>query len=308
MKRVIVTGAAGFIGSHLSHCLSSNGYDVFGLDNFNEYYSPDLKRDRIKHFGLNVTTLDINDEASLSSFIKNTRPDIVVHLAAMAGVRYSVKNPKIYCTVNIDGTQNIIDACKEHGVEKVVYASTSSVCAGNKELPWKEDVPVLHQISPYGYTKFVNECQFKTSGLNNVGLRFFTVYGPWGRPDMALFNFTKNILGGEAIELYNYGKMKRDFTYIDDIVKGIKIVVESGIHSNEIFNIGNTKQVTLHQFVEAIETATNKKAIIEYVEQQEGDCLETLSDVTKLMRYGYKPTTDIREGVASFVEWYKSYV
>jgi UDP-glucuronate 4-epimerase len=309
MKRVLVTGAAGFIGASLSARLRDCGYEIIGIDNYCDYYPATLKVDRVKHLHLPpVYLVDIIHKEALSRFIKSAKPDIVVHLAAMAGVRYSMKNPSIYHKVNIDGTQNVIDACKENGIEKVVYASTSSVCAGIEQLPWREDEPVLHQISPYGYTKFVNECQFKMSGLNNIGLRFFTVYGPWGRPDMALYDFTKNILNREKIKLYNYGNMKRDFTYIDDIVKGVQIVMENdSIPSNEIFNIGNTQQVTLKRFVEAIETATGKKADIEYIEHQAGDCLETQSDVSKLVKYGYEPSVDIEEGVASFVDWYTSY-
>lgn len=307
MMRVFVTGAAGFIGSHLCKTLVASGYDVIGVDDFNTYYDVQLKRDRVFKFGLDVRYVDINDCPSLMKVLKEFVPDVVVHLAAMAGVRYSVSNPKIYHRVNIDGTQSVIDACLECGVEKVVYASTSSVCAGIKELPWREDSPILHQISPYGYTKYVNECQFKMSSLNNVGLRFFTVYGPWGRPDMALFNFTRDILSGREIELYNYGDMKRDFTYIDDIVNGVKIVLENDIETNEIFNIGNTRQVSLQEFVSAIEVATQREARVKYVKLQKGDCLETLSDVSKLMKYGYRPVVGIEDGVRSFVDWYIQY-
>lgn len=307
MNRILITGAAGFIGAHLFKSLKSQGYDVYGIDNLNAYYDPDFKVDRINAFDIDVRYCDITDVEKISRVFLEIKPDIVIHLAAMAGVRYSVESPRIYHKVNIEGTQNIIDMCRSYKVKKVIYASTSSVCGGVEELPWREDMSLNHQISPYAYTKWVNECQFKMSGLNNVGLRFFTVYGPWGRPDMALFNFTRDILEDNTISLYNNGQMKRDFTYIDDIIDGVEIVLKADTDTNEIYNIGNTTQVDLHDFVKAIEKNLNKKAVIEYLPLQKGDCVETWSDVTKLSNLGYNPKIGIEEGVKNFVDWYREY-
>lgn len=307
MSRILITGAAGFIGAHLFKSLQDQGHTVYGIDNYNPYYSPDFKVDRVNSLKIDVRHNSISDIGRLNRTFMETNPDVVIHLAAMAGVRYSVENPRLYHNVNIEGTQNVIDLCHTYEVKKVIYASTSSVYGGVKELPWREDMSLNHQISPYAYTKWVNECQFKMSGLNNIGLRFFTVYGPWGRPDMALFNFTRDILKDNTIHLYNNGQMKRDFTYIDDVISGIEIVLEEDIQSNEIFNIGNTTQVDLVDFVKEIEESLGKKASIEYAPLQKGDCVETWSDVSKLKALGYNPRVDIKEGVKNFVDWYKEY-
>lgn len=314
-KKIFVTGAAGFIGSQLCGRLMKKGHDVFGIDNYNSHlYNFILKHHRQK---LNYTPhydKDIRSRFILDHISENQRPDIVIHLAAHAGVRDSFGKESEYHSNNIDGTQNIIESFKKYKPDtKIIYASTSSVYGGTPMVQdgWVEDDIRGHQLNAYAYTKFVNECQFKTSGLQNVGLRFFTVYGPWGRPDMALFQFTKNILDGRPISLYNHGNMKRDFTYIDDILDGIEIVmekfVEGEIESNEIFNIGRGEQVDLLDFVSAIEDCCGKKAITELVEKHPADTVETWSNTKKLEAYGYKPKTSIKEGVREFYEWYVDY-
>ena len=283
-----------------------DGHEVVGIDNFNNYYDSKLKYDRVQQRKIFVRNIDLN--AIHHSFVQQVNPDVVVHLAARAGVRDSLANPELYHKDNIDGTQRLIKACEVAGVQKVIYASTSCVMANNRIVPWIESETPSHMLNPYGYTKFVNECQFRISKIpNTVGLRFFTVYGPWGRPDMALFGFTKNIINGDPITLFNYGDMKRDFTYIDDIVKGIRIVIDSDIPGHEIFNIGNGKQVELRDFVKHIEYNVGKQANIKLEPKHPADSKETWSDTTKLEQYGYKPSVDIEEGVSKFVHWYKSY-
>ena len=313
-KRVLITGIAGFIGFHTARKLNSLGYDVRGFDNYNDYYEVELKKARAKELdkiGVDVITCDLRDINGVNSIVENYKPDLVIHLAGHAGVRHSFNNPLNYIENNIVGTQNLITACEKNKIDNVIYASTSCVMAGN-EMPWKEDEPTLHQLNPYGYTKRTNECQFKTSRVyRNIGLRFFTVYGPWGRPDMALFSFSRAILKDEEIGLFNYGNMKRDFTYIDDIVQGISIVANKilsiDIPFSEIYNIGYGQQVELMDFVKEIEHNFGKKAIIEYLPKHPADSQETWSDTTKLQALGYEPTTSIKEGVKRFVEWYKEF-
>jgi len=313
-KKVLITGIAGFIGFHLAKKLKSENFQVCGFDNFNDYYDISLKHareDELKKIGIYVNNCDLKNIDDLNELIKNEKPDIIIHLAAYAGVRHSLNNPRLYIENNIIGTQNLIEACEANGVDNVVYASTSCIMAGN-ELPWKEDAPTLHQLNPYGYSKKANECQFKTSNIyKTVGLRFFTVYGPWGRPDMALFGFSKAILNDETIGLFNYGNMKRDFTYVDDIVQGISIVMNRifsiDIPLGEIYNIGYGQQVDLIDFVKEIEYNFNKKAIIEYLPMHPADSQETWSDTTKLQALGYKPTTSLKEGVKNFADWYKEF-
>jgi UDP-glucuronate 4-epimerase len=313
-KKVLITGIAGFIGFHLAKKLKLENFQVCGFDNFNDYYDISLKHAReneLKKIGIYVNNCDLKNINDLNELLKTEKPDIIIHLAAYAGVRHSLNNPRLYIENNIIGTQNLIEACEANGVDNVVYASTSCIMAGN-ELPWKEDAPTLHQLNPYGYSKKTNECQFKTSNIHKtVGLRFFTVYGPWGRPDMALFSFSKAILNDETIGLFNYGDMKRDFTYVDDIVQGISIVMNRifsiDIPLGEIYNIGYGQQVDLIDFVKEIEYNFNKKAIIEYLPMHPADSQETWSDTTKLQALGYKPITSIKEGVKSFADWYKEF-
>jgi len=309
MNRVLVTGAAGFIGSQLCDRLQKRGLTVKGIDNFNNHlYTPSLKRDRMVHFGLDIWGCDMRDEIKLEALLGDFKPDTIVHLGAMAGVRDSLGKEKSYHQNNIDATQNLIDICKKHFPEiRIVYASTSCVYAGSP-VPWVEGKEHGKQLNAYGYTKWANECQMQSSGLDTVGLRFFTVYGPWGRPDMALFDFTKNILEGNEITVYNYGDMKRDFTYVDDILDGVEVVLDNtDIPSGEIFNIGRGEQVALMDFISEIEKNTGKEAIKNLAPKHPADTLETWSDTTKLQALGYQPKVSIAEGVERFYEWYKEY-
>ncbi len=309
MNRVLVTGAAGFIGSQLCDRLQKRGLAVKGIDNFNDHlYTPRLKRDRMVHFGLDIWGCDMRDEIKLEALLGDFQPDVIVHLGAMAGVRDSLGKEKSYHQNNIDATQNLIDICKKHMPDtRIVYASTSCVYAGSP-VPWVEGKETGKQLNAYGYTKWANECQMQSSGLNTVGLRFFTVYGPWGRPDMALFDFTKNILDGKEITVYNYGDMKRDFTYVDDILDGIEVVLDNtDIESGEIFNIGRGEQVALMDFINEIEKNTGKEAIKNLAPKHPADTLETWSNTSKLQALGYEPKVSIAEGVERFYEWYKEY-
>jgi len=313
VSKICITGMAGFIGFHTARKLHESGHEVVGFDNYNSYYDVLLKharRQELEKLGIKVPYVDLTSKKSLSKFMKNHKPDLVIHLAAMAGVRHSMEDPEAYIQNNIVGTHNLIQAMDVAGVKNCVYASTSCVMAGN-ELPWKENEKCDYQLNPYGYSKFTNESQFMASSLKNaIGLRFFTVYGPWGRPDMALFTFTKNIVENEPIVLYNYGNMVRDFTYVDDIVQGIEIVVNralSGKEEKEIYNIGYGDQVQLMDFVEEIEKNLGRKSIHDLQPKHPADTQATWSDTTKLQSLGYKPTTSIEDGVARFVEWFKNY-
>lgn len=314
MAKIAITGGAGFIGFHLAQKLHAEGHAVCGFDNFNNYYDPGLKLSRSEilrtDFGINIDRIDLTSPVGLNDWIKDHKPDIVVHLAAMAGVRHSMDDPGAYIQNNIVGTHNLIEACTKNIVSKVIYASTSCVMAGNP-LPWKEDEKLGYQKNPYGYSKATNEAQFIASEISStIGLRFFTVYGPWGRPDMALFDFSNNIVAGKPIKLFNRGNMVRDFTYVDDIVQGINIVVnriQDWDLLNEVYNIGYGEQVQLVDFVDHIETNLGREAIRELVPMHPADTRETWSDTTKLQALGYKPTTNIADGVAKFIEWYKDY-
>jgi len=310
MKRVLITGAAGFIGSQLMARLKErDGLVVKGIDNFNKHlYSPSLKVARMKHFDLDIWGCDLCDEVKTEALIREFQPDTIVHLAAMAGVRDSLGKEKSYHRNNIDATQNLIDTCKKYFPEvRIIYASTSCVYAGSP-VPWTEGEETGKQLNAYGYTKWANECQMQSSGLNTTGLRFFTVYGPWGRPDMALFDFTKNIIAGNQITVYNYGDMKRDFTYVDDINDGIEIVLDNAeIPAGEIFNIGRGEQVALMDFISEIEKNTGKEADKNLAPKHPADTLETWSNTAKLQALGYDPKVSIAEGVERFYAWYKEY-
>ena len=315
--KILITGAAGFIGSQLMNRLRDEGHDVLGIDNYSDHlYDPQLKVDRTQHFKLDIQVCDLRDSERLERIIDGFRPEQIVHLAAHAGTRDSFGNESKYHANNIDGTQNLIEVIKDKNIH-VVYASTSSVY-GDTPIPtsggWTEDLTTGKQRNAYAYTKYVNEIQFAISGVQNIGLRFFTVYGPWGRPDMALFDFTKKMLDKEQISVYNYGDMKRDFTYIDDILDGIVLVLNSKsvIESNSIFNIGYGEQVQLMDFVKEIEsrvcdTCCGEEADINLVPRHPADPLETWSNTTKLEQYGYQPKTDISAGVERFIEWYGDY-
>jgi UDP-glucuronate 4-epimerase len=308
MRKYLVTGAAGFIGSQLCNRLKQQGHYVIGLDNYNDHlYSPKLKVDRVEHFGIDVVSVDLRDEVKMEEFIEGVKPTDIIHLAAHAGVRDSFGKEKQYHANNIDGTQNLIDACKKHAPDaRIVYASTSCVFAGS-ELPWTEGRETGKQLNPYGWTKWANECQMQGSGLHTIGLRFFTVYGPWGRPDMALFDFTKNILAEKPITVYNYGNMKRDFTYVEDILDGIECVLNNDVDAGEIFNIGRGAPVQLMDFISEIEKNTGKTAIKLMAPQHPADTLETFSNTSKLEALGYHPSTNIEDGIRNFYEWYMEY-
>lgn len=308
MEKYLVTGAAGFIGSQLLNRLKNRSAIARGIDNYNDHlYSPQLKSDRVNHFDIDVRNIELRNERELEKVIVAYRPTTIIHLAAHAGVRDSFGKEKQYHSNNIDATQNLIDLCKKHIPNvRIIYASTSCVFAGS-ELPWTEGKETGKQLNPYGWTKWVNECQFQSSGLHNIGLRFFTVYGPWGRPDMALFDFTKKILAEEEITVYNYGNMKRDFTYVEDILDGIECVIDNEVESGEIFNIGRGQPVQLMDFIEEIEKNTGKKAIKNLVPKHPADTLETWSNTSKLESLGYCPDTDISVGIKNFYEWYMEY-
>jgi UDP-glucuronate 4-epimerase len=309
MERYLITGAAGFIGSQLMNRLIQSGEYCLGLDNYNNHlYTPKLKIDRVNYFELDVRNVDLRNERELEQLIVDFQPTTIIHLAAHAGVRDSYGKEKQYHANNIDGTQNLIDVCKLYVPDvRIIYASTSCVYAGSP-LPWTEGNESGKQMNPYGWSKWTNECQMQSSGLNTVGLRFFTVYGPWGRPDMALFDFTKNILAEKPITVYNYGDMKRDFTYVEDILDGIECVIDNdSIPAGEIFNIGRGKQVPLMDFIQEIEKNTGKEAIMNLAPKHPADTQETWSNTDKLQALGYEPKTDVSVGIKEFYKWYKLY-
>ncbi len=333
MNRILVTGTAGFIGFHLANRLLKGGWHVIGLDNINDYYDINLKKARLdilnksEHFTFHKMSLE-DREAVNDLFLKES-PEYVVNLAAQAGVRYSLTNPHAYTSSNIEGFLNILEGCRHNRVKHLVYASSSSVYGANKSMPFSVGNTVDHPVSLYAATKKANELMAHTySHLYNLpttGLRFFTVYGPWGRPDMALLLFTKAILEGKTIDVFNHGKMKRDFTYVDDIVEGLSRLLNHIPARNEtwdafdpdpsfsnapykLFNIGNNNPVELSRFIEAIENATGKKAIKNLLPLQPGDVVETYANVDHLQNeIGFKPNTKIEDGIQSFVDWYKDY-
>jgi len=308
-----ITGINGFIGFTLAKKLSELGHEVTGIDNMNHYYDVALKtaRNRILKDEYKVRSYygNVLSNSDLDHTFSKEKPDIVIHLAAYAGIRNSLENPNLYINNNIYGTQNLINVCEKYGVEKVLYASTSSVMANNNIWPWNEQERLGDMLSPYAYTKQSNEHQFKISRIKNtVGLRFFTVYGPWGRPDMALFTFANKIVKGEAIDIYNYGDMKRDFTYVDDIVQGIFGLLEEIPEGDEIYNIGYGKQVGLMKFITEIEENLGRSAEKNFLPMHPADSKETWADISKLVnRTGYNPKTSVVDGVKEFIDWYKSF-
>ena len=308
-----ITGINGFIGFTLAKKLSELGHEVTGIDNMNHYYDVSLKiaRNRIlvKEYGIRSNYGSLLSNGDLSHTLSKEKPDVVIHLAAYAGIRNSIENPNQYITNNVTGTQNLINACEKYGIENVLYASTSSVMADNKIWPWNEQERLGEMLSPYAYTKQSNEHQFKISKIKNtMGLRFFTVYGPWGRPDMALFTFANKIVAGEPIDVYNYGNMKRDFTYVDDIVQGIFGLLDQIPEGDEIFNIGYGKQVGLMEFITEIEKNLGRTAEKNMLPMHPADSKETWSDTSKLYNLtGYNPKTSVADGVKEFIDWYKSY-
>ncbi|MDX9785250.1 MAG: NAD-dependent epimerase [Desulfobacterales bacterium] len=332
-NNVFITGAAGFIGYHLCESLLRQGVRVTGMDNLNPYYDIQLKNDRLARLesqdNFSFIKADLEDKKRLEAFFKENGFDVVVNLAAQAGVRYSLTNPQAYVDANIVGFVNILECCRHYGVKHLVFASSSSVYGANTNMPFSVHDNVDHPVSLYAATKKANELMAHTYShlyhLPCTGLRFFTVYGPWGRPDMALFLFTKAIFAGEPIKVFNYGRMRRDFTYVDDIVEGVVRIMArlpepnlawSGEHPDpgtsyapyKIYNIGNNQPVELNQFIETIETVIGKKAQKELLPLQPGDVPATYANVDDLMAdVGFKPATPIEEGIGKFIAWYKNY-
>lgn len=327
MSRVLVTGVAGFIGSHVALRLLEQGVEVVGIDNLNDYYDVALKRARLAritgHAGFRFRELDITDRVAMALLFDEGRFDKVVHLAAQAGVRYSLENPSAYTDTNITGFLHVLEGCRRAGVAHLVYASSSSVYGSNTDLPFRTSDSVDHPISLYAATKKANELMAHTYShlfdIPTTGLRFFTVYGPWGRPDMSVFLFTKAILAGQPINVFNHGRMQRDFTYVDDIVEGVVRVLEliptprevpgsTSRAAYRIFNIGNNRPVELMRMIEILETAIGRKAVMNMLPMQPGDVPATYADVDDLERaVGFRPSTSLEVGLARFVEWYRTY-
>ena len=331
--RVMVTGAAGFIGSHLSERLLARGDEVLGYDNLNAYYDPRLKEARLAKLlpqtGFSFVRASLEDRAALDAAFDDFKPQRVVNLAAQAGVRYSLENPQAYIDSNIVGFLNILEACRYRGIEHLVYASSSSVYGANKKLPFAVEDSVDHPVSMYATTKKANELMAHTYShlfnLPTTGLRFFTVYGPWGRPDMALFLFTRKILAGEPIDVFNHGHHTRDFTYIDDIVEGVIRTLDrvpgpdpnydplaptpaSSSAPYRVYNIGNHQPVQLLRYIEVLEDCLGRKAERNLLPLQPGDVPDTYADVEALQRdTGYSPATSIEVGVRRFVDWYRGF-
>ncbi len=331
--KIMVTGTAGFIANHLALRLLERGDEVIGIDNLNDYYDVNLKKDRLKRLadyeGFTDVRLDLADRAGMEAAFKQYQPQKVVNLAAQAGVRYSIENPHAYIDSNIVGFINILEGCRHHGVEHLVYASSSSVYGANESMPFSVHDNVDHPLSLYAASKKANELMAHTYSnlyqLPTTGLRFFTVYGPWGRPDMALFLFTKAILNGEKIKVFNYGKHRRDFTYIDDIVEGVIRTLDHTAQPNpdwsgknpdpgtskapwRVYNIGNQSPVELMDYIETLEKFLGKTAEKELLPLQQGDVPDTYADVEALVTdVGYKPNTTIEQGIERFVEWYLDY-
>jgi UDP-glucuronate 4-epimerase len=333
--RILVTGAAGFIGFHTCLKLVNLGHEVYGIDNINDYYDPKLKFDRLNELGFNeaesklfkkevkstkfkhlrFSRIDLVDDENINLLFKQEQFEVVCNLAAQAGVRYSIENPKAYIDSNISGFLNILEGCRNHKVKHLVYASSSSVYGENKKVPFETIDNVDHPISLYAATKKSNELMAHTYGhlygFKTTGLRFFTVYGPWGRPDMAYYLFAEAISNNNSIKVFNNGQMERDFTYIDDIVSGVTKIIIKNIEKREhykIYNIGNNKTESLQDFITTIEQVLGKKAIKEMYPMQQGDVPKTFADISELIKdYKYSPSTDIKLGIQSFINWYKTY-
>ena len=336
--QILVTGAAGFIGMHLSLRLLELGHEVIGLDNLNDYYDVNLKKARLEHITqmhqgaqprFSFHSFDLENKAELDSLCDSRRPDIIINLAAQAGVRYSLENPLAYINSNVIGFTHILEASRHFGVQQLIYASSSSVYGLNETMPFSEQDNVDHPLALYGATKKSNELLAHSYshlfGLPTTGLRFFTVYGPWGRPDMALFKFTRAILEGEPIDVYNHGQMVRDFTYIDDIIEGIVRLVEKPAQADtefapdkpdagtssapwRIFNIGNGQPTPLMDYINALEDSLGMEAKKNFLPMQPGDVPATSADTSRLGQWvGFRPDTPVRTGVERFVRWYKAY-
>ena len=322
MSKILITGCAGFIGFHLSRFLLEQGEEVTGIDNLNDYYEVSLKEARLgllkPYDGFSFRKGDIADKETVKTLFEEEKPEIVVNLAAQAGVRYSIENPQAYIDSNLVGFFNILEGCRHYPVKHLLYASSSSVYGNQQKTPFSVEDPVDHPISLYAATKKSNELMAHAYchlyGIPSTGLRFFTVYGPFGRPDMAYFSFAKKIYAGQPIQVFNQGDLYRDFTYIDDIVKGIVAMLKHPPVPNEagdrykVYNIGNHTPVKLLDFIETLEKALGKKAEKVFLPMQPGDVYQTYADVTELMKdFDFKPSTPIAEGLERFAEWYKEY-
>ena len=313
MSTILITGAAGFIGYWTSEALAASGHTVIGLDNFNSYYDVNLKRARAKRLEgkVRIIEMDIADRPAVDRVFKENRIDKVCHLGAQAGVRYSLENPTVYESANNLGTLNLLEACRYNNVMSFVLASSSSVYGGNKKTPFSVADAVDHPISIYAATKKYNELlaysYHHLFGIHCTALRFFTVYGPWGRPDMALFKFARAILAGEPIDVYNHGKMKRDFTYITDIVAGVVAALDKNL-AYEVLNLGNSQCVDLNYFIECVEKEIGRKAKKNFLPMQPGDVPETYADIELTrQKLGFSPKVSIEEGIREFIAWYKQY-
>lgn len=332
--KFLVTGAAGFIGYHMCKALIDNGHNVQGLDNMNTYYDPSLKQARLKDLGVSNENLiygnkyqgnsgfifhyqDLLDDSALNTMVADIRPEIIIHLAAQAGVRHSIRHPQSFIDSNIQGFFNVLEVCRNFPVKHLIYASSSSVYGTNTDIPFNESSPTNEPISLYGATKKAGEIlahsYVELYHIPATGLRFFTVYGPWGRPDMAYYKFANQIIKGEKIEVYNHGDMSRDFTYIDDIIDGISALIHfppdasSGVQ-HRILNIGRNSPVNLLTFIELLEKYLGRKAVRTFLPLQQGDIASTWADTHALQQLtGYTPSTNLDEGIRKFVTWYKSY-
>ncbi|MDR2032599.1 MAG: NAD-dependent epimerase [Azoarcus sp.] len=331
--KILVTGVAGFIGMHTAERLLARGDEVVGIDNLNDYYDPALKESRLEclrpHRRFRFVKLDVADRVAIPDLFAVERFERVVHLAAQAGVRYSLQNPHVYVDSNLTGFVNVLEGCRHGRVKHLVYASSSSVYGGNTKMPFSEHDRVDHPVSLYAATKKANELMAHTYshlyGLPTTGLRFFTVYGPWGRPDMALFLFVKAILEGRSIDVFNHGRMRRDFTYIDDVAEGVVRALDRVAEADaafdpdhpdpaharapyRVFNIGNQHPVELLDFIEAIEGALGRRAVRNHLPMQDGDVPATYADTAELSAWtGFNPSTRVRDGVERFVAWYRAY-
>ena len=314
-SRILVTGSAGFIGYHLCQSLLDDGFIVHGVDNLNSYYDPALKQARLEqlqsHPNFSFNKLDISNSDDLNKAFENFKPQKVVNLAAQAGVRYSLENPQAYIESNVVGFMNILECCRHHDVEGLIYASSSSVYGGNEKIPFSVNDRVDRPISIYAATKKSNELMAHSYshlfGLHTTGLRYFTVYGPWGRPDMAYYIFADKISKGEPISVFNHGKMERDFTYINDIISGTRSAIDKN-YPCEVFNLGNNNSEDLMEMVGLIESEIGKKAEIQFEGMQPGDVKRTFADIEhSKQKLNYMPTTKIVEGIPKFIEWYLTY-
>lgn len=331
--KVLITGAAGFIGYHTADRLLREGHEIVGVDSLNDYYDVELKNNRLARLkgrpGFSFTRLDLEDTPGVEQLFRTHAFDRVIHLAAQAGVRYSITNPHAYIQSNLVGFTNILEGCRHQGTAHLIYASSSSVYGANAKMPFSESDAVDHPVSLYAATKKANELIAHTYshlyGLPTTGLRFFTVYGPWGRPDMAYFSFTKKIMEGKPIDIYNHGEMRRDFTYIDDIVEGIVRLLNTIPAANagwdrmhpdpgtsyapyRVYNIGNNQPVELMHFVRTLESVLGRKADIRLLPMQDGDVVETYANIDALKAaVGFAPVTSIEDGLARFAEWYAAY-